>query len=114
MNVCAAVFAALSRVGETSVADMLPETSTARMTVPLACDTGTVTDGPAPAIPSAAMPATISQMPRFIPRPPRPARRAPLAATPAEASAAARRRATATVAQARAMAVSRPTASSAG
>ena len=114
MNACAAVFAALSRLGGTSVADMLPETSMARMTVPLACDTGTVTDGPAPATPSAAMPATVSQVPTVTPRPPRPARPAPLAATPAEASAAARRRATVTAPQARATATSRPTASSAG
>src|SRR3984957_15585147 len=74
MNACAALCAALSRLGGTSVADMLPDTSMARMTVPLACDTGTFTDGPAPANPSAAMPAMVSQMPAFLARPARPPR----------------------------------------
>ena len=47
MNAWAAFFAALSRLGATSVAAMLPDTSMAMMTVPLAWDTGTVAAGPA-------------------------------------------------------------------
>ena len=98
-----------SRLGATSVAAMLPETSMARMTVPLACDTGTDTDGPATATASTAMPAMVQ------PEPGRPGRACGAGgATPAAASAAARRRATTTAAHARATATSRPTASSTG
>ena len=56
MNDSAACFAASRRLGATSVAAMLPETSMARMTVPEAWDTGTDAAGPATAIASTATP----------------------------------------------------------
>src|SRR5487761_1375186 len=103
-NACAAFFAALSLLGGTSVAAMLPETSMAMMTVPLAWDTGTVAAGPAVATASTAMPAIVNQTPASRARLP------PAVATPAEASALARRLATAPAAHARAAATTRPTA----
>ena len=95
MNDSAACFAAASRLGATSVAAMLPETSMARMTVPEARDTGTDAAGPATAIASTATPAMVNHTPGR----PGAARRPATAATPAAARAAARRRATATAAQ---------------
>src|SRR5262245_65110319 len=92
MNDSAARFAAARRLGVTSVAAMLPETSMARMTVPEARDTGTDAAGPATAIASTATPAIVSHTPPSRPRP------RPLVATPAEARALARRRAAATAA----------------
>ena len=107
MKASAARFAAASRLGATSVAAMLPETSTARTTVPLAWDTGTDTVGPATASARTAMPAMVHQAPASLacPEP---------AATPAAASAAVRRRAMVTAAPARNAATSRPRTSSAG
>ena len=104
MNDSAACWAAASLFGGTSVAVMLPDTSIARMTVPLACDTGTVTAGPAAATASTSKPARVSQTP------PGSRRRWP-AATPAAASAAERRRATRTAAQVSPATTTRPTAS---
>src|SRR5215467_8086789 len=105
MNDSAAFFAAARRLGATSVAAMLPETSMARMTVPEAWDTGTDAAGPATAIASTATPAMVNQMPATRPRPrpgPCPGRAVlAVGATPAEARAAARRRAAATAAHAR-------------
>ena len=71
MNVSAACFAAARRLGATSVAAMLPETSMARMTVPEAWDTGTDAAGPAMAIASTATPAMVNHTPpgRARPRP---------------------------------------------
>src|SRR5512142_2384755 len=89
MNDSAARFAVARRLGATSVAAMLPETSTARMTVPEARETGTVADGPATAIASTARPAMVNQMPADRARP----RPGPAVARPAAARAAARRRA---------------------
>src|SRR5579872_950904 len=93
MNDTAACLAASRRSGGTSVADMLPETSMARMTVPEACDTGTDADGPATATASTATPAMVNHTPagRVCLR--------PAAATPAVARAAARRRAVVIAAQ---------------
>src|ERR1700756_3299177 len=97
MNDRAAFFAAARRLGATSVAAMLPETSMARMTVPEAWDTGTDAAGPATAIASTAMPAMVSHTPASRARPrPRPG---PPVTTPAAARAAARRRAAAAAAQ---------------
>ena len=107
-NACAAFFAALSRLGATSVAAMLPDTSMPMMTVPLAWDTGTVTEGPAVATASTAMPAIVNQTPASRPRLPS------ADATPAEASALARRLVAATAAPARAAATARPTTSRMG
>src|SRR5690348_6056216 len=103
-NCRAAFFAALSRLGCTSVADMLPETSIAMITVPLACDTGTVADGPAAAMASTAMPAMVNQTPAIRARLP------PADAIPAAASARLRRRVAVITAHARAAATTRPTA----
>src|SRR5262249_57082192 len=63
MNDSAARFAAARRLGATSVAAMLPETSMARMTVPAARDTGTDADGPATAIASTATPTMVNHTP---------------------------------------------------
>src|SRR5690348_3452732 len=98
MNAMAAFFAALSRLGCTSVADMLPETSIAMITVPLACDTGTVADGPAAAMASTAMPAIVNHPPALRARLP------PADATPAAASALVRRLVAVTAAHTRAAA----------
>src|SRR6185437_12114947 len=106
----AACLAAARRLGATSVAAMLPETSMARMTVPEAWDTGTDAAGPPTAIASTATPAMLNHRP---PRRPRP-RPEPLAATPAADRAAARRRATTTAAHARITATTRPRARSPG
>ena len=76
MNDSAACFAAARRLGATSVAAMLPETSMARMTVPEARDTGTDAAGPATAIASTATPAMVNQTPPSRARPRR-ARAAP-------------------------------------
>ena len=112
MNDSAARFAAARRLGATSVAAMLPETSMARMTVPEARDTGTDAAGPATAIASTATPAMVNHTPprraRSRPRPEPCPRLA--AAIPAEARARARRRAVAAAAHARAAATSSPTA----
>src|ERR1700722_12648041 len=98
MNAWATFFAAPSRLGATSVAAMLPDTSMAMMTVPLAWDTGTVTAVPAVAKASTAMPAIVNQAPASGARLPR------AAATPAEASALARPLVAAPAAHARAAA----------
>ena len=108
MNAWATFFAALSRLGATSVAAMLPDTSMAMMTVPLAWDTGTVAAGPAVATASTAMPAIVNQTPASRARLPS------AVATPAEASVLARRLVAATAAHARAAATARPTASRIG
>src|SRR5690242_14146628 len=112
MNDSAAFFAAARRLGVTSVAVMLPETSMARMTVPEARDTGTDAAGPATAIARTATPAIVNHTPASRARPrPRPGPCPGLAAAiPAAARAAARRRAVATAAHARPAATSRPTA----
>src|SRR5882724_11088783 len=106
MNDSAAFFAAARRLGATSLAVMLPETSMARMTVPEARDTGADATGPATAIASTATPAMVNHTPpsRARPRPGLPA------VSPAAARAAARRRATTTATQDRTAATSRPTA----
>src|ERR1700689_5780982 len=87
MNASAAFFAAARRLGATSVAAMLPETSMARMTVPEAWDTGTDAAGPATATASTATPPMVNHTPAdwMRPRPELPV------ATPAAARAAARR-----------------------
>ena len=82
MNDSAACFAAARRLGATSVAAMLPETSMARMTVPEAWDTGTDAAGPATAIASTATPAMVNHTPpsrarRAAGALPRPGRRDP-------------------------------------
>ena len=85
----------------------------ARMTVPEAWDTGTDAAGPATAIASTATPAMVNHTPPSRARRPGPCPGLAVA-TPAEARAAARRRATATAAHARPAATSRPTARRAG
>src|SRR6201996_5595242 len=108
INARAAFFAALSRLGGTSVAAMLPETSMARMTVPLACESGTGTAGPETAIASAAVPASGHPTPLSRQRLP------PATVTPAEASVAARRLTATNAAHARAAATTRPPAGRVG
>ena len=85
-NATAAFFAASSRVGATSVAPMLFETSIATITVPAARVTGTDAAGPAKATASAASPSRLSQSPSES------RRRRESVATPADTSAARRRR----------------------
>src|SRR3954452_24995583 len=86
MNDSAAFFAAARRLGTTSVAVMLPETSMAKMTVPEARDTGTDATGPATAIVSTATPAMVNHTPPSRARP----RPGPPAVSPAAARDAAR------------------------
>jgi hypothetical protein len=113
----AAVSAAPSRLGATSVAVMLPETSIARITVPLACVTGTFTDGPPAPTASTASPARVSGRPAARPRRrPRPVPSGPVPGGPVPdaASAAARHRVLTTAAQASAATTIRATASRMG
>jgi hypothetical protein len=106
MNDSAVFFAAARRLGATSVAVMLPETSMARMTVPAARGTGMDAAGPAAATASTAMPAMVNHTPACRAR--------PVAVTPAAARLAARRCERTAAAQPRAAATISPTMSRTG
>src|SRR3954452_74014 len=90
MKAVAAFLAAARRVGATSVAPMLLDTSTARITVPAARVTGTEAAGPARAIDRTASAARLSHRPSGSPRRPATELR------PAAAKAIRRRRVAAT------------------
>ena len=107
MNDSAACCAAASRLGVTSSALMLFDTSIARMTVPALRPTGSAAAGPATATASSTTPPTESHSPSWL-------LRRPATETPAAARAADRRRPASAAPTISAAATSRPRMSSGG
>ena len=107
MNDSAACCAAASRLGVTSSALMLLDTSIARMTVPALRPTGSAAAGPATATASSTTPPRESHSPSWL-------LRRPATETPAAARAADRRRPASTAPTISAAATSRPRMSSSG